>query len=61
MARKIKQNYNLINMKKILRANKIVKQKCSFKPQRLRRYEKRKRFYRQNKISKTNIKNSYGE
>ena len=59
--RKIRKKYNFNDKNSLLTAKEILKQKISLKSQRLRRYEKRVKFYRQNRIFKTDAKKLYRE
>ena len=49
------------NENDIITAKERIKQKVQVKPQIIRRIEKRTKFYRQNKIFKTDVKNVYWE
>ena len=60
MCRKVKRKYKL-NEKNIIKAKETVKQSTQRKAQRMRRYEKRGKFYRQNLIFKNDAKNFYRE
>ena len=55
-ARKVRNRNNVTDENSLLTAKETLKQKIQVKAQRLRRYDKRNRFYRQNKIFKTDAK-----
>ena len=59
--RNVRRKYDFSNSNDILIAKEILKQKISLKSQRLRRYDKRTKFYRQNKIFQTDAKKLYRE
>ena len=48
--RKIKRKYSIKTDSDIATTSEILKQKIQLKAQRIRRYEKRTKFFRQNKI-----------
>jgi len=54
--RKIFKKYRVINAKEFAHLTETLKQKVQAKSQRIRRYEKRKTQYSQNKIFKEDIK-----
>ena len=58
-ARKVRNRNNVTDENSLLTAKETLKQKIQVKAQRLRRYDKRNRFYRQNKIFKTDAKKFY--
>ena len=58
--RKMTKKYKLTS-KDILEVNEMIKQKMQLKAQRMRRYDKRSKFYRQNMIFKTDAKKFYKE
>ena len=58
--RKMTKKYQLTS-KNILEVKEMIKQKMQLKAQRMRRYEKRSKFYRQNMIFKTDAKKFYRE
>jgi hypothetical protein len=60
-ARKIKQIYKFQNNDEILSAKETVKHKMQLKAQRVRRFEKRIKFYRQNRIFQTDAGKFYRE
>ena len=60
-ARKVRNRNNVTDENSLLTAKETLKQKIQVKAQRLRRYDKRNRFYRQNKIFKTDAKKFYRE
>ena len=60
-ARKVRNRNNATNENSLLTAKETLKQKIQVKTQRLRRYDKGNRFYRQNKIFKTGAKKFYRE
>ena len=55
------QKYKLQNENDIAMGKERIKQKVQVKAQRIRRFEKRTKFYRQNKIFKTDAKKFYCE
>ena len=59
--RKVRNRNNVTDDNLLLTAKETLKQKIQVKAQRLCRYDKRNRFYRQNKIFKTDAKNFYRE
>ena len=58
--RKMTKKYQLTS-ENILKVKETTKQKMELKAQRMRRYGKRSKFYRQNMIFKTDAKKFYGE
>ena len=58
---KIRNRNNASDENSVLTAKETLKQKIQVKAHRLRRYDKRNRFYRQNKIFKTDAKKLYRE
>ena len=60
MCRKLKRKYKL-NEENITTVKETVKQRMQHKVQRMRRYEKRGKFYRQNLIFKNDAKKFYRE
>ena len=60
-ARKVRNRNNVTDENSLLTAKETLKQRIKVKAQRLRRYDKRNRFYRQNKIFKTDPKKFYRE
>ena len=58
--RKMTKKYQLTS-KNILEVNEMIKQKMQLKAQRMWRYDKRSKFYRQNMIFKTDAKKFYRE
>ena len=54
--RKVRNRNNVTDENSLLTAKETLKQKIQVKAQRLRRYDKRNRFYRQNKIFNTDAK-----
>ena len=59
--RKVRNRNNVTDENSLLTAKETLKQRIQVKAQRLRRYDKRNRFYRQNKIFKTDPKKFYRE
>ena len=59
--RRVKRKHKLQNENDITTAKERIKQKVQVKAQRIRRFEKRTKFYRQNKIFKTDVKKFYLE
>ena len=59
--RKVLRKYDINDKNAILIAKEVLKQKIMVKSQRLRRYDKRANFYRQNKIFKSDAKKLYRE
>ena len=59
--RKLVRKFKLKDKNCINEAKEIVKQKIQVKAQRVRRFEKRTKFYRQNKIFQTDAKRFYRE
>ncbi|XP_063588611.1 uncharacterized protein LOC134765758 [Penaeus indicus] len=60
-ARNVKKRNEVTDEKSLLPAKETIKQKIQVKAQRLRRFDKRTRFYRQNKIFQTDAKKFYRE
>ena len=60
-ARKVRNRNNVTDENSLLTAKETLKQKIQVKSQRLRRYDKRNRFYWKNKIFKINAKKFYRE
>ena len=60
-ARKVRNRSNVTGENSLLAAKETLKQKIQVNAQRLRRYDKRNRLYRQNKIFKTDAKKFYRE
>ena len=60
-ARKLKRNLNITDKASLDCAKENLKQKMQLKAQRLRRFDKRTKFYRQNKIFSTDAKKFYRE
>ena len=60
-SRRVKKKYNIIDKVSLDTAKEVLKQKIQVKAQRLRRFDKRTKFYRQNKIFKTDAKKFYRE
>ena len=60
-ARKVRNRNNVTDEYSLLTAKETLKQKIQVTAQRLRRYDKRNRLYRQNKIFKTDAKKFYRE
>ena len=60
-ARKVRNRNNVPDENSLLTTKETLKQKIQVKAQRLHRYDKRNRFYRQNKIFKTDDKKFYRE
>ena len=60
-ARKVRNRNNVTEENSLLTAKETLKQKIHVKAQRLRRYDTRYSFYRQNKIFKTDAKKFYRE
>ena len=58
---KVKRKYKLQNENDITTTKKRIKRKVQVKTQGSRRFEKRAKFYRQNKIFKTDAKKFYRE
>ena len=56
MSRNTKKKYKISSENTLLIAKESLKQRMQVKAQRLRRLEKRGRFYRQNKVFQTNTK-----
>jgi len=61
MSRNIEKKYKISDENTLLIAKESLKQRMQVKAQRLRRLEKRDRFYRQNKVFQTNAKKLYRE
>ena len=59
--RKVRRKYDIKNEANINVAKEVLKQRISVKSQRLRRYEKRERFFRQNRMFTTDTKKLYRE
>ena len=59
--RKVVRKYKLKDNDDIKEAKEVLKQKIQLKAQRIRRFEKRSNFYRQNKIFQTDAKRFYRE
>ena len=59
--RKLRRKYDLNGGKDILVIREIIKQKIMVKSQRMRRYDKRIKFFRQNQIFKSDAKKLYRE
>ena len=59
--RKVVRKYKLKDNKDVKEAREVLKQKIQLKAQRIKRYEKRSKFYRQNKIFQTDAKRFYRE
>ena len=60
-ARKVLRKYNIKDREQIAVIKEELKQKLQVKAQRLRRFNKRTKFYRQNKIFETDAKKFYRE
>ena len=60
-ARNIRKKHNITNIATLATAKESVMQRMQLKAQRLKRYDKRSKFYRQNKIFKTDAKRFYRE
>jgi len=60
-AKKITRKYKIVSKSQIPSIKEELKQKLQVKAQRLRRYEKRSKFFRQNKIFETDAKKFYRE
>ena len=60
-AKKVRNRNNVTDENSLLTAKEMLKQNIQVKAQRDRRHDKRNRFYRQNKIFKTNAKKFYRE
>ena len=60
-ATKVGNRNNVTDENSLLTAKETLKQKIQVKAQRLCRYDKRNRFYQQNKIFKTDAKKCYRE
>ena len=58
--KKMTKNYQLTS-ENILEVKEIIEQKMQLKTQRMRRYKKRSKFYRQNMIFKTDARKFYRE
>ena len=59
--RKIKHKYSIKTDSDITTTCEILKQKIQLKAQRIRRYEKRTKFFRQNKILNKMLNDSIGK
>ena len=57
--RKIKRKYKISDENALLPTKESLKQRMQVKAQRLRRFDKRDRFYRQNKIFQTDARKFY--
>ena len=60
-ARKVKRKYTIKSIEDIPQIKEELKQRMQAKSQRLRRFEKRSRFYRQNKIFENDARKFYRE
>ena len=60
-SRKIKKKYNIKDKNSLQIAKETLKQRMQVKTQRLRRFDKRGKFFRQNNIFKTDAKRFYRE
>lgn len=60
-SRKLKRKFNIVNQQSITTTKENLKQKMQVKAQRLRRFDKRNKFFRQNKIFQTDAKKFYRE
>ena len=60
-AKKIMRMYKIVSKSQILSIKEELKQKLQVKALRLRRYERRSKFFRQNKIFETDAKKFYRE
>jgi len=59
LSRNIEKKYKISDENTLLIAKESLKQRMQVKAQRLRRLEKRDRFYRQNKVFQTNANKFY--
>ena len=60
-AKKVVRKYKIVSKSQIPSIKEELKQKLQVKAQRLRRYEKRSKFFRQNKVFETDAKKFYRE
>ena len=60
-AKKVVRKHKIVSKRQIPSIKEELKQKLQVKAQRLRRYEKRSKFFRQNKIFETDAKTFYRE